>query len=186
MTAIATGLAGCVTGCGFGGCAFLFLVVVEGFFFAGLLVEVQLDFVIEVGFLEHFAQVAGAKRSGERFLFVFVEVLHFGLAMAGMGDSVELLAIDDLFFNESSAGSVRGNCRREDGSGGDFPLWRRLFVLLLAEAKEAEIVRRQGIDVVRGRGIGIVAVGIRLGFKRSNGCFGIGGLDFNEFFIVSA
>ena len=46
---------------------------------AALVVEVQLDAVVEVGFLQHFAQVAGANLRGQRLLFVVVQVVLVGL-----------------------------------------------------------------------------------------------------------
>jgi len=50
-------------GCSGGGW-FLLAFFVEAFVFAALFVEVQLDAVIEVGFLKHFSQIAGAQVGG--------------------------------------------------------------------------------------------------------------------------
>ena len=76
------------------------------FLFAVLLVEVQLDAVIEVGLLQHLAQVAGANLVGQRLLFKVVQVVVVGLVAVMMAGSVELLFFDGLFFDEAAAGSV--------------------------------------------------------------------------------
>ncbi len=110
-------------------------------------------------FLQHFAEFAGADGRGKSLFLVFVEIVVDGLAMAGMGYGFELLAVDDLFFNVSRAGGVGG----DGGNGAGFLFGRGLFFLLFAEAEEAEVVRRQGVNVVRGRGVGF-GLGTRLRF----------------------
>ena len=78
---------------------FLAFFAVECFFVPILLVEVQLDAVIEVGFLEHLAQVAGAHLVGKRLLFKIVQVVFFALAAMAMRNRLELLFFDNLFLN---------------------------------------------------------------------------------------
>ena len=73
---------------------------------AGLAVEVQLDAMVEVRLLEHFAQVAGAHLGRQRLLFVILKVLFLGLAVMMMTGSVELLLFDEFFFDEAAAGSI--------------------------------------------------------------------------------
>ena len=89
------------------GSRFLFLFGLELFVLAALFVEVQLDAMVEVSFLQHLAQFAGAKLRGQRLFFVIIEVVHLGLVAACMGRRVELLAFDDLFFDEALARRVR-------------------------------------------------------------------------------
>ena len=70
-----------------------------------------------------------------------------------MAGSVELLFLDDLFFDEAAAGSIG----RNGGDCGSLGLRCRLFffLLLAAEAKEAEAGGRQRVDIVRGFGVGL-------------------------------
>ena len=96
--------------------------------------------MVEVRFLQHFAQFAGANGSGQSLFFVFVKVVLVGLAMARMGYGVELLTLDDLFFNMACAGGVGGDGRYR----GACRLGRFFFVLFLAEAEEAEVVGGRG------------------------------------------
>jgi hypothetical protein len=138
-------------GCGlaFGGGFFgvvLFILIVA-VVFAVLAVEVQLDAVVKVGFLEQFAQVAGAHLDGEGFFLIVFEVVLVGLGVMVMR-RVELLFFDDLFFNVSAAGSV--------GRGGRLGSRRRgcgFFGLLLAQPKEAEGSWRERVNVVGGVGV---------------------------------
>ena len=98
-----------------------------------------------MGFLEHFAQSAGAGLCGKGFFFK-IEVVVFGLAVMMAGRSLELLFFQDFFLNVALAGSVGGNRGRFGGGG---------FVLLLAaQAKQAEAVGGQGINIMGGGGIG--------------------------------
>ena len=62
-------------GLAFGCWLFVVLFVVEAFLVAVLVVEVQLDAVVEVGLLEHLAQVAGANLRGQRLLFKVVRLV---------------------------------------------------------------------------------------------------------------
>ncbi len=80
--------------------------------------------------------------------------------------SVELFFFNDLFFNHTGAGRIRGcRCnpgrlcywrRRWNGS------WSRFFSLLFAQPEQAETCRPRRIDVVRGRCIGIMHLRLRL------------------------
>jgi hypothetical protein len=116
--------------------------LVESFFFAAFLVEVQLDAVIEVGFLEHLAQIPGAQVGRQRLLFKVVHIAGFGFAVAmRMTGSDKLLFLDGLFLNEAFAGSVSRNRH------GFFRL------LFAAESKETKFSRRQRVNVVRCGGI---------------------------------
>jgi hypothetical protein len=62
--------------------SFFSLVFVEGSrrLLAVLVVEVQLDAVVEVRFLQHLAQVAGANLRRQRLLFVVFQIVLVGLA----------------------------------------------------------------------------------------------------------
>ncbi len=106
--AIAALLAGAVRaagGCAFGRCLVFILVFVEDLVLAVLFVEVQLDAVIEMRFLQHFAQFAGANLRGQRLFFVIVQVVLVGLVVARMRSGVELLAFDHFFFNQAAPGA---------------------------------------------------------------------------------
>ena len=107
--------------------------------------------MVEVGLLEHLAQVAGAKLVGQCLLFKVVQVMFFGFSEAmRMAGSVELLFLDGLFLDEAAAGGI---CRDRGGLG--LRLCGFLVRLLLAaQAKEPESGRRQWVDVVRGGCIG--------------------------------
>ncbi len=59
-----------------------------------------------MGFLQHLAQVAGAKVRGNRLFFVIVEVVHLGFVAARMRRGLKFLAFDDLFLNKAGAGSI--------------------------------------------------------------------------------
>jgi hypothetical protein len=74
------------------------------FVFASLAVEVQLDAMVEVSLLEHFAQVAGAHLRGQSLFFVVFQVVFFGLAM--MMGSIKLFFFNELFFNQAAAGGI--------------------------------------------------------------------------------
>ena len=69
--------AGCASAVGL-----FFLCGFELLFLAALFVEVQLDAVVEMRFLQHLAQVAGAQMRRQCLLFVIVQVVLFGLVAA--------------------------------------------------------------------------------------------------------
>jgi len=76
--------------------------------------------VIEVGLLQHLAEVAGAELNGQGLLFVVFEVVVFGLAV--MMWSVELFLLNHLFFKVAGAGRVGRNGRHRGSAGSDW-LW---------------------------------------------------------------
>ncbi len=123
--------------------AFRFLLRSFEFFLDALFVKVQLDAVVEMGFLQHLAQVAGAKVSGNRLFLVIVEVVHVRFVAAGMERGVKLLAFDDLLLNEAGAGSIGGSGSGLFGTSG----WSTF--LLFAEAEEPEACGRGRVDAVR-------------------------------------
>ena len=85
-------------------------------FFAVLVVEVQLDAVIEVSFLQHLTQFAGANLGLKRLLFlILVQIVLIGLVV--MMSDVEFLSFDDLFFDKAAARSKRGYRRKRRGPG---------------------------------------------------------------------
>jgi len=97
------GVAGCAVaalawrsggGLAFGGWLFFVFFFVEAFLVAILFVEVQLNAVVEVGLLEHLAQVAGAQLVGQRLLFKVVGVMVAAFSALLMAGSFELLFIE--------------------------------------------------------------------------------------------
>ena len=84
----------------------LVFILVEPFVvLAVLVVEVQLDAVVEVGFLEHLAQVAGTHLRGQRLLFKVVQLIFLGLAMM-MAGSIGLFFIDEFLHDQAAAGGI--------------------------------------------------------------------------------
>ena len=159
-----------------GDCLFLvlFLGAFVGIVFgAGFVVEVELNAVIEVRLLQHFAQCAGANLCLQRLFLVFVKIVLVVPVRVAMEWRIQFLAFDDFFFHDTIAGGERRDRR---GCFGLFGVRRRgrlswslvLLVLLAfsAEAEEAEAARRQRIDMVRSTCVGLwlVAVGFSGGF----------------------
>ncbi len=114
---------------------FIFIVfVVESVFILAILAfKLQLDLVIQVGLLQHFAQSSGANLVRQRFLFIVFKVVVIRLVMMWR---IEFLFINQLFFNDAAAGGKGGDgghrkrfCRRRSRNRG------RLLLLLLAKAK---------------------------------------------------
>src|SRR5579862_8529744 len=93
---------------------------------------------------------------------VFVQVVLVGFAVL-MARRLELLSLDNLFFNQPLA---RSECRdrfhgRGEGGGGGFRGGRRFIGLLLsAKAEETEAAGRQGIDIVRSASVGFLFGGV--------------------------
>ncbi len=113
-----------------------------------LFVEVQLDAVIEMSLLQHFAQVAGAQMSGQRLFFVIVQVVSLRLVASQMRCGLKLFAFNHLFFDQPSAGSI-GRCL---GSSRCYCRSGLVFLLFLsAEAKKPKARRGRRIDAVRSR-----------------------------------
>jgi hypothetical protein len=79
----------------------LFALIFGAFLFA---IQFQIHAMVEVGFLEHLAEVAGASLG--RQCFFFIQVVVFGLAALNAARSLELFFLDDFFLNEAAAGSV--------------------------------------------------------------------------------
>jgi hypothetical protein len=137
------------------------LFVVECVFLVAILAfEFQLDFVVEMGLLQHFAQGAGANLVGQRLLFIVFKVVLIRLVTM-VTRRVELLLFNHLFLDDAAAGRIgrdgghrgcfcRGClCRGRSRSRGG------LFLLLLAaKTKQTEAARRQWVNAVRGGGIG--------------------------------
>ncbi len=71
--------------------------------FNALVVEVHLDAVIEMRFLQQLAKVARTNLCLQSFFFILVEVVFFKSMMA-MHRRLELLALDHFFFYEPAAG----------------------------------------------------------------------------------
>ncbi len=137
----------------------LFVFDVEDIFtfdFAGLVVEVQLDAVVEVRFLQHLAQFAGADLGVSLLLFlVLVQVVFLGLAMV-MTRSLEFFPFDDFLFNQARAGCKSGNGLHRGGLGRRRRWGRRFLGLLLAaKAKQAELAGRERVDVMRGAAVAL-------------------------------
>ncbi len=116
--------------------------------------------MIEVSLLEHLSQVAGAQVSRQRLLFK-IKIMVFGFAVMRVSGRIELLAFDDLFLDEASAGGVS-----RDGDSLGFR--SGLFVLLLAEAEEAKAGGRGAVNAVGCGGAG-------------GGLFGLGFFIFQGF-----
>ena len=131
-----------------------------------LVVEVQLDAVVEMGFLQHLAQFAGANlRVQLLFFLVFVQVAFVGPAVVAR--SVELFAFDDLLFHQPAAWRERRY--RSDGGGHgyrDRPGYSgggagsSDFFFLPPMPNKAEFAGRQRIDMVRSAAIGFWVSGV--------------------------
>ncbi len=131
---------------------FLFIFAVESviaFFVAVLVIEIQLNFVIKVCFLEHLAEFARANLCLKRFLFIFIEVMFFRLVKMVMR-SFEFLTFNDFLFNQSAAGGKGRDARHSSRGGCNECCWHRcyrllnrgcglvIFLLFAAEAEEPE------------------------------------------------
>ena len=123
---------------------YLFLFVV---FLVVIFLVAQLDFVVEMGLLQQFAQVAGAQIRRKRLLFIVVEVVFVGLCM--MMGRVELLFFNQLFFKLPVPGAY--------DETGDFDRNLRLFnrlrrwllgLLLATQSKQSETRRRRWIHMM--------------------------------------
>ncbi len=62
--------------------------------------------MVEVGFLEHLAQLGGAQMPGQGLFFKIVQVMIVGFAVMRVTGQIELLAFDDLFNDVTAAGFV--------------------------------------------------------------------------------
>ncbi len=67
----------------------------------------QLNLVIEMSLLQHFAQGSGANLIGQSLLFIVFKIVLVRLVV--MMRRVELLLFNHLFFNDSAAGRI-GRC----------------------------------------------------------------------------
>src|SRR5580658_274499 len=96
-------------GCGLSFCrnSPFFFFVLFFVFGDGLVVEVELNAMVEVGFLQHLAKCAGANLRLQGFFFVLVQILLVVLMRVPMQRRIDLLALDHFFFDEAIAGRVR-------------------------------------------------------------------------------
>ena len=69
----------------------------ECFFLDAFLIEIHLNAMVEVRFLEHLAEFAGAKVRGQCLLFVVIKVVGFGLLLVRTRH-IEFLAFNHLLF----------------------------------------------------------------------------------------
>ena len=135
-------------------------------FFAVLIVEVELDAVIQMSFLQHFAQFAGANLVLKRLLLVFVQIVLVAFVVMMTG-SLELLAFNHLFLDKTCTGGKCGGGSYGLGENGSYGRFRGLLVelfLLPAETEEAKAAGGKRIDVVRCSCVGLR--GIRALFIR--------------------
>jgi hypothetical protein len=125
--------------------------------FAVLIVEVQLNPMIEVRFLQHLAQFSRTNLGVKLLLFlVIIEVVFVAFVM--MTGEVILFALYDFFFHQSGSRRKRRNGWNRCGPGlfdwlcGRLVSLGRLFVralLLAAKTEQPELCWRERIDVVR-------------------------------------
>ena len=59
--------------------------------------------MVEVGFLKHLAQIAGAQVLGQGLLFKIIQVMIAGFAVMRVTGRIELIAFDDLFNDVTAA-----------------------------------------------------------------------------------
>ncbi len=62
--------------------------------------------MVEMSFLEHLAQVAGAQVLGQGLLFKIFQVMIVGFAVTRVMRHIKLFAFDDLFNDVTASGLV--------------------------------------------------------------------------------